>query len=323
MAEILLYLAIILAAVTLVGHGLWLILARIFAIGADSERTRPGGPPKLQICPRCGLELEAGRCRACDWPRPLEIATKRPIAALDALDAQVERLALLGLLEPAAFRELSQWIATQRQGVSHAQRSATPAHRDLPPTDEPLAADLVDEGPTRPERFVADPVAATRTPTSHDHREFVSDVPVEARAAQFVARQGESAAANVFEPPSSPQSPGPSLTDWLGAFMEERNVRWGELVGGLLIVCCSIALVVSFWSAIAERPLVEFFLFNGVTACLFGIGFHSEHRWRLHTTSQGLLITATLLVPLNFLAIAAFSRSDAGESLLTISGGVE
>ena len=94
--------------------------------------------------------------------------------------------------------------------------------------------------------------------------------------------------------------------------MEERNMRWGELVGGLLIVSCSIALVISFWSAIAERPWLKFFLFNGVTAALFGVGFYSEHRWRLRTTSRGLLTIGTLLVPLNFLAIAAFSSPTDG-----------
>ena len=82
--------------------------------------------------------------------------------------------------------------------------------------------------------------------------------------------------------------------------MEERNIRWGELVGGLLIVCCSVALVISFWSKIAERPFLKFFVFNGVTAVLFGVGFYTHSRWKLRTTSHGLLIIATLLVPLNF-----------------------
>ena len=58
--------------------------------------------------------------------------------------------------------------------------------------------------------------------------------------------------------------------------MEEKNIRWGELVGGLLIVGCSIALVISFWSAIAAQPLLKFVLFNGVTAALFGVGMCGE-----------------------------------------------
>ena len=125
-----------------------------------------------------------------------------------------------------------------------------------------------------------------------------------------------------FVPPPSPAPPCPqtSWADWLAAFMEERNIRWGELVGGLLIVCCSIALVISFWSRIAEMPLVQFLLFNGVTAALFGVGFYSEHRWRLHTTSQGLLTIASMLVPLNFLAIAAVTTAAAANNPLVLGG---
>ena len=99
-------------------------------------------------------------------------------------------------------------------------------------------------------------------------------------------------------------------------------MRWGELVGGLLIVCCSIALVISFWSAIAERPWLKFIVFNGVTAGLFGVGFYSEKRWRLKTTSQGLLLIGAMLVPLNFLAIAAFSSAPDSGQVLVIAGEI-
>ena len=102
--------------------------------------------------------------------------------------------------------------------------------------------------------------------------------------------------------------------------MEEKNIRWGELVGGLLIVGCSIALVISFWSAIAERPLLKFGLFNGVTAALFGVGFYTDRRWKIHTTSHGILLIATLLVPLNFLAIAAFTQASPPTDLLSLAG---
>jgi len=33
---------------------------------------------------------------------------------------------------------------------------------------------------------------------------------------------------------------------WLSAFMEDKNIQWGELSAGLLILCCSTALVISF-----------------------------------------------------------------------------
>jgi hypothetical protein len=89
--------------------------------------------------------------------------------------------------------------------------------------------------------------------------------------------------------------------------MEQSNIRWGEIIGGLLIVGCSTALVVSLWSEIAAIPVLKFLIFTSVTAALFGVGFYTAHKWKLPTTSRGILTIATLLVPLNFLAIAAVS----------------
>ncbi len=102
--------------------------------------------------------------------------------------------------------------------------------------------------------------------------------------------------------------------------MEERNIRWGELVGGLLIVGCSIALVVSLWSKIEQIEILKFFIFTSVTAALFGVGLYTEHRWKLPLTSRGVLIIATLLVPLNFLAIAKFSEGSHGGDLSVLAG---
>jgi hypothetical protein len=58
--------------------------------------------------------------------------------------------------------------------------------------------------------------------------------------------------------------------------------------------------VLSFWQQISERPLLKFSLFNGVTAALFGIGLYFHRRWRLQTTTHGLMLISMLLVPLTF-----------------------
>ena len=117
-----------------------------------------------------------------------------------------------------------------------------------------------------------------------------------------------------------PRQPRRSFTEMLGTFMEESSVRWGELVGGLLIIGCSIALVVSLWSEIAARPFLKFSVFIGVTTALFGLGFYSAHRWKLPTTSRGVLVISTLLAPLNFLAMTAFSREPGPPSLPVVGG---
>src|SRR4026207_1813125 len=107
-----------------------------------------------------------------------------------------------------------------------------------------------------------------------------------------------------------------SFSNVLNSFMEESNIRWGEIIGGLLIIGCSTALVVSLWAQIAEIPGLKFLIFTTVTAVLFGIGLYSQYRWKLRTTSRGILTIATLLVPLNFLAIAAVSAGNTPGALV-------
>src|SRR5262249_28156153 len=111
------------------------------------------------------------------------------------------------------------------------------------------------------------------------------------------------------EPPPArpivlPRQPRRTLAEVLAAFMEEHNILWGELAGGLLIVGCSVALVVYLWQTQQEIRYFPFFVVAGVTAALFGAGTYAQRRWKLETTSRGLLIIATLLVPLSFLVLA-------------------
>ncbi len=120
----------------------------------------------------------------------------------------------------------------------------------------------------------------------------------------------------VEQPPTPPRQPRRSFSEVLNSFMEESNIRWGEIIGGLLIIGCSTALVVSLWAQISQIPVLKFLIFTTVTAILFGIGLYTEHRWKLPTTSRGILTIATLLVPLNFLAIAAVSASNTSGSLV-------
>ncbi len=120
----------------------------------------------------------------------------------------------------------------------------------------------------------------------------------------------------VSTPPPPPRQPRRSFSEVLNSFMEESNIRWGEIVGGLLIIGCSTALVVSLWAQISQIPVLKFLIFTSVSAILFGIGLYTEHRWKLPTTSRGILTIATLLVPLNFLAIAAVSASNTSGALV-------
>ena len=102
----------------------------------------------------------------------------------------------------------------------------------------------------------------------------------------------------------------------LAGFMEERNIRWGELIGGLLIVGPAIALVISFWDKLAANPYLQLTTFVASCSAVFGVGLYAHHRWKLRSTSLGLLMIAMLLVPLNFLAMAAVWKENWGPGTL-------
>lgn len=104
--------------------------------------------------------------------------------------------------------------------------------------------------------------------------------------------------------------PGRTIGDLAMTFMERRNIRWGELVSGLLIVGSATGLVISLWSTVNKIPYFPALLFLLVTLALHGAGRYTLSRWRLRSTSQGLLLISTLLVPLNCLAAVALSRPN-------------
>jgi hypothetical protein len=108
--------------------------------------------------------------------------------------------------------------------------------------------------------------------------------------------------------PSVPSLPQRTWGQMLAGFMEEKNILWGELVGGLLIVGCSIALVISLWRTLEEQiHYFPFLVFAGITAGLFSAGLYTLSHWKLEATSRGLLVIATLLTPLDFLVLAGLS----------------
>ncbi len=145
--------------------------------------------------------------------------------------------------------------------------------------------------------------------------------PTPVRSAELGVRREETQSTSSLLNPHSAlltgETPRPrrSLTNVLAAFMEERNILWGELAGGLLIVGCSIALVITLWHSLEELPYFPFLIFASITAALFGAGEYTLHHWKLESTSRGLLVIAMLLVPLNLLVLADPSLGRAAPSL--------
>src|SRR5207245_4756903 len=145
---------------------------------------------------------------------------------------------------------------------------------------------------------VAEPILlkAAETPAHADHPVVVPQPPP----------------APISVPAALPVPPRRALREVLASFMEQRNIFWGELLGGLLIVGCSIALVISLWTTgkLERIPFAPFLIFALITASLFGAGWYTLRHWKLESTSRGLLVIATLLLPLNFLVMAGLHGQE-------------
>ncbi len=177
---------------------------------------------------------------------------------------------------------------------------------DVPSEALPVApSQVVSESPELPP-IIAPPPRAPEVPAPAP----AADIAGFGRSSAPARPANDSPPISVWEAPPKPAAPRRSFGEVLLAFMEERNIRWGELLGGLLIVGCSIMLVLSLWETLERIEYFQFFIFVGVTSAVFGAGLYTHHRWKLRSTSQGLLIIATLLVPLTFLAMIGTSKSD-------------
>ena len=226
-----------------------------------------------QSCPRCKTRRVGKKCQVCGWPGPMP-------DPLQITQEQIKRLQKNGRLDVEVCSQVLLAISADRSGEpSTAIPMAEMATREISPVLVPPPL------PPAPQVLEPEPPIGVPPPP----------IPAESPPPPL--------------PPAPPKPHSKPLTQIMASFMEAGNIRWGELVGGLLIVGCSAALVVSLWSQIAHQPILKFLIFNVVTAALFGLGLYSHHRWRLPLTSRGILVTAALLVPLTFLASAAFSES--------------
>src|SRR2546425_601259 len=319
-------LSILLVSITLIGHGIWLALAWFFrqlSGSASSISITPApGPQTPRPCVNCRspFDIQVKYCGRCGAIR-LTLAQEAHLRELDSTLPQLERLHQAGALDGVNLRVLKTKIDSEREqllfphgrpGAARQPSLFTPdlgAHR-TPGVAPPIKPDVGLPKPavrSETEKAGPSPFAIPATPQTTS--------PAGA-APQFGAWAKDSdeavPAAPVLKPPRKP------FAEVLASFTEQSNIRWGEIIGGILIVGCSTALVISLEAQISRVPVLKFLIFTTVTAALFGVGFYTEHRWKLPTTSRGILTIATLLVPLNFLAIAAVSGSTIPPGALVI-----
>jgi hypothetical protein len=290
--EVLLVFLLALVAVTVVGHGIWLLMAALVRSvqGPRPEPAQRPGPapsrkPSEDVCPGCEAQLLSWQqtCPRCGLDQGGTVA--RQLRDLVAARRVVARLVSGERLAGATASLLAETFLAERRrllgdGQGRQPRPVRTEARPAPPVEEEiLDAIPVDEVPPpapRPPSPIAAPAPGPVSPALTPVALSVAPAP----------------------PPRRP------LTNVLAAFMEERNILWGELVGGLLIVGCSIALVLTLWNSLQQLPYFPVLLLGGLTAALYGAGQYTLHHWKLESTSRGLLVIAVLLAPLELLLLA-------------------
>ena len=274
--EFLFFLLVLLTIITVVGHLIWVVVRTIL---------------RALLMPEVKVENES--------PVPHTTILDHKLKDLATTERQIVQFYSDGKLSDEIYQQVSKRIQTERANLV-TPRSAAPK-REPVPASKPIE--------TPPPVETPPPSVVTASFTATDDEIVIEPVP------SFINADDDDAPEPVFVhiPPPPRRRP---FSEVLNSFMEESNIRWGEIIGGLLIIGCSTALVVSLWAQISQIPVVKFLIFTTVTAVLFGIGLYTEHRWKLPTTSRGILTIATLLVPLNFLAIAAVSASNTSGALV-------
>jgi len=316
---------VILTIVTLVGHGIWALLAAIFGRGRKES---------TQTCPFCARSTPASHVH-CDWcDKDLRSLAALELRDLAAVRRQLQRFREKGTMKPKAADRLLGRLQNYREQVLHpgAEKPTEPIVAALvvddvkqvrpavaPPVPPPVALQPEAARPSRPEL----PVAALLPSPQLEPASFPIDSQLPAPMAAY--RAADAANASLHETTSKPHVPAAPLpaakpqppalpsrswTEVLAAFMEQRNIRWGELIGGLLFVCSSVALVVSLWETLERIPYSKFFIFVSISSAVFGVGLYAHYRWKLESTSRALLVIATLLVPLNFVAMASMAKEE-------------
>ena len=267
----------ILTIIIVVGHFLWLALAALLRALNDSSGTENPQPVQVR-----------------DEPVPQPYA-ERQLRELDGAARQIGWLMHTGRL-PQEVGESALNALEKRRGEMRQQLDVVLHGRtETRPRTDTLPSDAI----------IASPVLAAVSVTPQ-----ANEIPWALPASVVISTMAE--AEPVTECPAEsvvviPPEPRRSFAEMMGGFMEERNILWGELVGGLLIVGCSIALVISLRETLEELPYFPFLIIGAVTASLIGAGRYTLSHWKLESTSRGLLVIGTMMVPLSFMVLAGLA----------------
>lgn len=313
----LLILLLVIAILAVVGHGIWAIGAAVIQ-ALFGEQTRKKPDPLSEHCVGCGQELDIWmhQCPVCLLARNSPAA--RQLGDLYLILRRLRELQDQGVIDEP--------LVNQVQDAFQAHRASVVAELAPRPRRMPVAAAVPVAAPEPVAEVIplkrAEPEVVPLKRPEPAPLPVLEVVPIPSMQAVLVEEvvaeleprpKPEPVAPLPSAPPAQPPRRRRPFTELLTAFMEERNILWGEVVGGLLIVGCSVALVISLWQTLQRIPYFPFLIIATVTASVFGAGLYTLERWKLQSTSRGLLMIGSLLVPLNLLVMAALHRDRGGQ----------
>ncbi len=324
------WISVFLAVWAVTGHAMWLAITAAWRAFVAASR---GSGASGKQCPQCGHFLDiAGTCGACGWGGsiPQSFNCRAAAARLEELYRQgkIDEFAYVTATRAlrAAQRDDGARQAPQPEVVPTTPADATFAAAPDAPTevDSPAAEEIFDavatEGPAvippeplSPASFSPAPSVPPAPPD--DVLSPPSKPPFRAIASVHPLEAPEP------ETPTKTAVVRPALGAMLRAFMDERNIHWGELASGILIVGSAIGLVVSLRETLRalsdQIPYFPALLLMLGTAAFHGAGIYTLRYWKLRSTSRGVLTIGMLLVPLSFAAGLILSGTGASRIEIT------
>ena len=303
--EVIIGLLILWAFITLIGHGSWVLIASFIRLFKPAKTT-------------AREEFDQQRSDITAAHRVLNRLISNGVVDLER--GRRLRNDLRVLEYPERMRKLADAASTKpfdqsEPVIAEIVQQPEPPSPISPRPESPADRKLPTLAPTRP---------APHTPTSEIKRATPAGESEDVIVADVVAEpfdQGASEDVPVAKPALS-------RSEIIRSFLAAKNIRWGELVAGILIVVCSIGLVISLWQTLKDtHRVIPSLIFLAANGAIFSAGLYTLSRWRLRHTSRAVLVIAILLVPLSVLAGIAAAGSESSVilsdpiTLLAIFGG--
>lgn len=277
----------------------------IWLVTAFSNNKEPSVEEPTHSIPTLEGDVEAARRLVNYLYREAQIDDSDRDRIQDFLDRRL----LLGDAEK--FPALNE--TTERRATTEVEQSESAASIEWGEVQHDTASPIADDSSENVPN--AEVVTAELVPQSQASSGFQNEHQP-AVASFSVAAAEEPAPWDLPDPPAP--TPRRSFQEVLSGFMEEKNMRWGELASGLLIVLSAVGLVVSLRDQLSDRiPYFSALLFLLITAAIHGAGIYTLKQWRLKNTSRGTLIIGLLLIPINFFAACLLNGDPTDRAEMT------